>query len=151
MIKKKDLWSAYCPTGGCTHLPLFAKVMSTARPLHSYVYPSITNMPTQRSGTVHNCGSSKAAHGACTPTYLYWMAGAALLSMLAGLRTSSSQGRRWVGSALVPQSLLQYCNVCMTAAYVLTVVRLSLTDEDLNTVRVIKNVTLNGNRNAHNS
>ena len=46
MIKKKDLWSAYCPTGGCTHLPLFAKVMSTARPLHSYVYPSITNMPT---------------------------------------------------------------------------------------------------------
>ena len=37
MVKTKDLYSAYCPTGGCTHHPLFCLSLSTARLLHSYV------------------------------------------------------------------------------------------------------------------
>ena len=40
MIKTKDLYSAYCPTGGCTQLPLFCSSVSTVRLLHSYVCPS---------------------------------------------------------------------------------------------------------------
>ena len=40
MVKTKDLYSAYCPTGGCTHHPPFCSSLSPARLLHSYVCPS---------------------------------------------------------------------------------------------------------------
>jgi len=40
MVTTKDLYSAYCPTGGCT-TPPFCLSLSTARLLHSYVCPSI--------------------------------------------------------------------------------------------------------------
>ena len=35
MVKTKDIYSAYCPTGGCTHHPPFC--LSTKRLWHSYV------------------------------------------------------------------------------------------------------------------
>ena len=41
MIKTKHLYSAYCPTGGCTHHPLLCLSLSPARLLHSYVCPSM--------------------------------------------------------------------------------------------------------------
>ena len=41
MVKTKDLYSAHCPTGGCTHHPLFCLHLSPVRLLHSYVCPSI--------------------------------------------------------------------------------------------------------------
>ena len=39
--KTKDLYSAYCPTGGCAHHPPFCLSLSPARVLHSYVCPSL--------------------------------------------------------------------------------------------------------------
>ena len=41
IAKTKDLYSAYCPTGECTHHPLFCSSLSTARLLHFYVCPSL--------------------------------------------------------------------------------------------------------------
>ena len=41
MIKTKDLYSAYCRTGGCTHHQLLCLSLSPARLLHSYVCPSM--------------------------------------------------------------------------------------------------------------
>ena len=41
MVKTKDLYSAYCPTGGCTHHPQFCLSLSLARLLHSYVCSSL--------------------------------------------------------------------------------------------------------------
>ena len=43
MVKTKVLYSAYCPTGGCTHHLLFC-LLSPAKLLHSYVCPSYMNM-----------------------------------------------------------------------------------------------------------
>ena len=40
MVNTKDLYSAYCPTGGCTHHPSLCLRLSTARLLHSHVCPS---------------------------------------------------------------------------------------------------------------
>ena len=56
------------------------------------------------------------------------------LRMLAGLKTSSDRGGGQVGSTLVPRSLLQYCNVRMTAAHVPTVVSRSPADEGLDCI-----------------
>ena len=39
MAKTKDIYSAYCPTGGRTHHPPFCLSLSTARLLYSYVCP----------------------------------------------------------------------------------------------------------------
>ena len=41
VIKTEDLYSAYCPTGGCTHHPPLCLSLPTVRLLHSYVCPSL--------------------------------------------------------------------------------------------------------------
>ena len=44
MVKTKDLYSAYCPTGGCTHHALFCLSLSPARLLPSFVCPKIRRL-----------------------------------------------------------------------------------------------------------
>ena len=56
--------------------------------------------------------------------------GTVLLSMLAGLRTSSDRGGGKVGSTLDPQSLLTY--VSQLCSYVFTIALLSPADKGLN-------------------
>ena len=38
MVKTKDLYSAYCPTGRCTHHLPFSLILLPGRLLHSYMY-----------------------------------------------------------------------------------------------------------------